>query len=395
MIELRPVREPRPGHDRSLVVLAVLVVLALGVVLLKPWQGAAPAQSAVLASPLPTASPSPTPLVPGTYRNYSTGIFGDRPHAPAYELWPAGYLVSFGFTRLVSYEHVIEPQAGIDVAGALPIGTASTTNAIGINHPADVTVRSIHLWSFGGDGSAAPRRVTIVTLPSPFDLPTFDVIGIPDPRQDDLLDDWTPGLYRLDLLFASLADPAEPAHVVSLSLRVSDDPTPARATIGPSQTPVATVPPAGTFVPSVSGQLPDGGLVAVGTGGGTMSQPLGSLASGQPPCSVAQVWAAEGQADQQCQAWRVGRVVALGYAARKGEAISAAGLTRLDPIHGTVGRPDLSLRRGLAAVVSADGSPLPDGLYRLTVTLVSGTTLGWYVAVRTDPQSSASGAPGG
>ena len=394
MIELRPVREPRHGHDRSLVGLAILVVLALGVVLLKPWQGA-PAQSAVLASPLPTVSPSPTPLVPGTYRNYSTGIFGDRPHAPAYELWPAGYLVSFGFTRLVSYEHVTEPEAGIDVGGALPIGTASTTNAIGINHPADVTIRSIHLWSFGADGSAAPRRVTIVTLPSPFDLPTFDVIGIPDPRQEDLLDDWTPGLYRLDLLFASLADPAEPAHVVSLSLRVSDDPTPARATIGPSPTPGASGRPTGTFVPSVSGQLPVGSLVAVDAGGDTASQPLGGKTAGQPTCSLAQIWAAEGQTDQPCQAWRVGRIVALGYAARDGEIVTAASLTRLDPVHGTVGRPDLSLRRGLAAVVSADGSPLPDGLYRLTVTLVSGRTLGWYVEVRTEPQSGASEAPGG
>ena len=379
MMELRPVREPRRGHDHSLVVLVILVGLALALVVLKPWQ-AAPSAPIALASPLPTASPAPTELAPGSYRNYSTTLFGDRAHAPAYELWPAGYLVSFGFTRLVNYEPVPDPPAGIDVAGALPMGTVSTTSAIGINHPAEVTIRAIHLWYFGAGGAAPPSRVAIVTLPSPFDLQTFDVIGIPAAAEADLLANWQAGLYRLDLLFAGLAAAPEAPHVVSLSLRVSADPTP-----GSTPTPRATALPPATFEPGPVQDAPAGSLVALGAGGLTVHR-IGALADGQQrQCSVAQVWAAEGQPGQPCQAWRVGAAQALGYVARAGETVSAASLACLDPVPGPVGRQDLSIRRGLGAVVSADGRPLPDGLYRLEITLAGGTTRIWFVEIRSGP----------
>jgi hypothetical protein len=387
MIELRPVREPRRGHDRPLVILAVLVGLALAVVVLKPWQ-AAPSAPLALASPLPTASPAPTELAPGSYRNYSTALFGDRPHAPAYELWPAGYLVSFGFTRLVNYRPLPNAPAGIDVAGALPIGTVSTTSAVGINHPAEVTIQAIHLWYFGAGGGAPPSREAIVTLPSPFDLQTFDVIGIPSATQADLLANWQAGLYRLDLLFGATSPGLLAPRVVSLSLRVSADPTP-----GSSPSARASAVPPGTFAPGPVQDAPPGALVALGEAGLTVHR-IGGLADGQPECSAGQIWAAEGQPGQPCQAWRVGAAQALGYVARAGETVRAVSLTALDPVPGPVGRPDLTIRHGLAAVVSADGRDLAEGLYRLEITLGDGTTRRWFIEIHASPGPDASSRSG-
>jgi hypothetical protein len=210
---------PRPHYfleGRGNKVLLVLVV-ALLVALVKPWSlaGTAPEPSQAL---LATAPPSPSPSSPrgapatpdpahALSRTYDPLIFGDHELQPAWGLWPAGYLVSFGFAmRAEPSGAPTDPPAASggprpDPAlplwpAAIDIPTGNHLLLIGVNTPIGYSVDGIHLVRQGADGSTADVAVAHLGSPWPSH---FTVIGIDSGTGTPRADFWAPGDYRLDL----------------------------------------------------------------------------------------------------------------------------------------------------------------------------------------------------
>ena len=101
MDDLTPVKgPPTPFEGRSAKVMALVIVFLL-VALIKPWGDgsqavAPPVTASATASATPVAeATSPASLDP--WANYDHEIFGIYEPEPRWELWPAGYLVSFGY----------------------------------------------------------------------------------------------------------------------------------------------------------------------------------------------------------------------------------------------------------------------------------------------------------
>ncbi len=376
MFEIQPVRKSRGGPDRLVVLLVLFVVTGLAVAVLKPWEQARAPQLA-LASPLGTIVPSPTAAPPGSYRNYSTRLFGEYPRPPAYELWPAGYVVTYGISRQLPFRPAPPPAGGVDAAGALDLGPSGIVVALGINHPAEITLRGVRLWRFGG--ASPPARLAIASLPSPFDLPTFQVIGIPGPAASGSLVKWPPGLYRLDLLTSVSGDIIRQPRVVSVSLKVDRNyGAPSEGSDAGAGTDGAG--PTVDAAALMQAARPDS-MLAFGSGGIEVNI-LGSAAGGQANCDLAETWAAALTGDPACRPLLpLHQVAALAYAPGPGAAIRAAGLFRLDPLAGPVATRRLSALPDLAALVSADGRPFAEGTYRLDVTLRDGQTRSWYLQV--------------
>ncbi|MGZ3641021.1 MAG: hypothetical protein ACXVAI_02025 [Candidatus Limnocylindrales bacterium] len=375
MLELRPVQQPQRRRDGLLALLMAALLIGVLLAVAKPWETVgSPVPPLALSSLQPTASATASPLPPGTYRNYSTGLFGDHPHAPAFELWAAGYYIDFGFSRVLFYEPTPVPASGLDAAGALDLGTTATMTALGINHPEDVFVQGIRLWRFPAEGD--PRRESIASLASPFDATTFAVIGIPRAPGSDVLANWPAGLYRLDLLIASGAAGAEQT-VFSLTLRVEPDPT--APTPSPSAPPPAPSEPAPDLGAVRSLARPNE-LLAFGPGGAVAYQ-VAPTDGREHACDLARTWAAEAQASGPCTTVPAGQVLGLAVATGAGPAIRSVELVRLDPLPGTVGTVDLALEPGLAIVRTADDRLLPEGTYRLDVTTGDGARRTWYLQV--------------
>jgi hypothetical protein len=204
---------PRPSfflEGRGNKVLALLVV-ALAVALVKPWGlvGTATPEPTQAQrrnpSPVPSrpASPNPADLIS---RTYDPLIFGDKELRPAWGLWPAGYLVSFGFAMRAEPSAIpsqvpapsgskAEPDAPVWPA-AIDVPTGNHLLLIGVNTPNGFSVDGIHLVRRGTDGSSS--EVAIKHLPSPWPS-HFTVIGIDDGLGGARSDFWAPGIYRLDL----------------------------------------------------------------------------------------------------------------------------------------------------------------------------------------------------
>ena len=88
-----PTRSP-PGRHLAAAASAVSVALVLVLAVLKPWDGAGP-------GPPATATPATFYIAPDVERtgrpaDYDPVLFGGREPDPAWELWPAGYVVQFG-----------------------------------------------------------------------------------------------------------------------------------------------------------------------------------------------------------------------------------------------------------------------------------------------------------
>ena len=200
------------------------IVLALAVV--KPWGPAAP--PAPTAAPSSAAGPSTGPDQ-GTRadRNaYEPRLFGHREPDPAWELWPAGYVVEFGIAGpLVVTGH--DPFASDEPVGSaapspppavgasaqppstvppggpvVDLGAADHLIALGINTPADVRVDDVVLWLFRGE-SCCLEVIPIVRLPTPWPSDHFIAIGIADPARPGEPAGWLVGEYRLDLILRS------------------------------------------------------------------------------------------------------------------------------------------------------------------------------------------------
>lgn len=232
---------PRPRfflEGRGDKVLALIVVVLL-VALVKPWGLVAssrpePSQARFASpspSPLPPASPDPADLVS---RVYDPLIFGDHELQPAWGLWPAGYLVSFGFAMHADPSDL--PTDGPSPSGVTPepaapvwptaidIPTGNHLLLIGLNTPDGFSVDGIHLMRRDAYGNAA--QVSVKHLPSPWPS-HFTVIAIDNGSGTTRTDFWAPGLYRLDLTI----DPGPIER--SIDIRVEGPVVAATSTSGP------------------------------------------------------------------------------------------------------------------------------------------------------------------
>jgi hypothetical protein len=231
-----PVQRPLPPNRLSTLAWAAAIVIAVAVV--KPWDFGRGGADQPLATAQPTARAAATEP-PGRTgaRRYDPRLFGDREPDPAWELWPAGYVVFFGISGPVRVGGQDEPGAsdppvpspppggpsavatGASAAPTRPAGAAPSASpdpaegfvvdlgpadhliALGINTPSDVRVVDVRLWTEHG-GACCDRPVEIVRLPTLWESRHFTVIGVADPQAAGEAGAWLPGEYRLDLLTA-------------------------------------------------------------------------------------------------------------------------------------------------------------------------------------------------
>lgn len=245
MSDLKRVSKPPFLWDgRGPQVIAVLVVIVL-LALIKPWGPPTERSSAAFAIPTPTATPTPAPtptadLGDGVTRPYDPLIFGDKEMQPAWGLWPAGYLVTFGFAMRAEPDASSAPSGGPVAPGdaaspawpeAIDVRVGNHLLSIGVNTPLGYRVRAIALTRRTADGRT---EVVTVARPTPPWPSHFTVIGVAGGGGTDRLAFWVPGLYRLQLTI-------DPGPIVrSIEVRVEGDPI------------AATPSPAGTSAPSAS-----------------------------------------------------------------------------------------------------------------------------------------------
>jgi hypothetical protein len=157
---------------------------------------------------------------------YDPRLFGSYEPAPAWELWPAGYVVEFGIAGPVDVhgQESAGPSAGPSSASpsgpapasdpplqtgapSLPppgfepvvdLGASDHLIALGVNTPADVRVTEITLWMQAG-AACCDQSVPIIRLPTLWESQHFHVIGIADPFRPGEAGPWLAGEYRLDL----------------------------------------------------------------------------------------------------------------------------------------------------------------------------------------------------
>lgn len=256
MSDLKPVSRPSFLLDgRGSQVLA-LIGLAIVIAFLKPWGSPGtptPVPSAArvpTSSPLPSPSPSPTrppdPLDADS-RPYDPLIFGDHELRAAWGLWPAGYMVSFGFAmraepssppsggRSLAPTSLAEPASPI-WPEAIDILFGNHLLLIGVNTPNGFSVDDIHLTRYLAGGRS--EDVPIVRPPSPWPS-HFNVIGVDGGYGVSRTAFWIPGRYRLDLVI----DPGTIER--SIEIRIEGAPVP-----GASGPPSPTLPPSPSASPT-------------------------------------------------------------------------------------------------------------------------------------------------
>lgn len=246
MSDLKPVSRPSYLLDGLGSKVLALVGLAIIMAFLKPWGSAGTPTAAPSAALEATASASPSPAPSRTpdprdadSRRYDPLIFGDHEVPAVWGLWPAGYMVSFGFAMRA--EPSIPPVGGPSPAPDGPGGPAAPVwpDAIdipignhmlllGVNTPRGYSVDEIHLTKLlpSGRGMAVP----IVRPPSPWPS-HFTVIGVDGGYGVSRTALWAAGRYRLDLVI-------EPGAIRrSIEIRVEGAPI-----SGPSGPPRSAVP---------------------------------------------------------------------------------------------------------------------------------------------------------
>jgi hypothetical protein len=213
---------PRPSRNwLPTAGLAFTVFLAFAIV--KPWESS-PATTAADPTARPTFFIRPTartgPL------GYDPRLFGGREPDPAWELWPAGYVVQFGLAGPVKVHGqdgasaspgagAPEPEQSDAAPGASPgaavptipppgdgvvdLGPADHLIALGINTPLAVRVEEVRL-SILEDDSITP--IPLVRLPTLWESDHFIVVAPEDQAIPGQPAPWEPALYRLDLITA-------------------------------------------------------------------------------------------------------------------------------------------------------------------------------------------------
>lgn len=203
-----PGRKPDRWLPASIAVITLLVLVAIA----KPWGRGAPPLTAFPSAPVA----SPTASRPTGRGRYDPALFGQDAPDPAWQLWPAGYVVDFGLAGPVTMTTDSSgPPSGPPSAppGRRPppspsappygsaepirIGQADNLVVLGINTPADVNVVGFRLTRIEGRRGVA---VTIVVLAAPWPVSHFHVIGIESPEGSDVLGAWQPGVYGLELI---------------------------------------------------------------------------------------------------------------------------------------------------------------------------------------------------
>jgi len=254
MAEIRPVVPASRSRDRGLRTAIGGLAILLAVAIVKPWGStSAPQQAAVTPSPYATrARPSPTAEA-SRGREYDPGLFGRRPPQPAWELWPAGYVVHFGFAGPIGVDGPVnEPVSGspdprLDGAATLDLGLADHLDLLGLNSPLGASITEVVLWQVPAGKPA--RRIELRRFPSPWPHPTFRVYGLPGSGPDEF-GEWAPGVYRLDVLTERMAQPHSIAFVLgplpsSASLSQPAGPSPGTGGGEPSGEPVFVPGPGG------------------------------------------------------------------------------------------------------------------------------------------------------
>lgn len=224
MSELTPVRLGRSGVDGVARVLTAFLLGGLLVAIIKPWGSGAPAAPPG-TSPLPSAaalaSLLPEDVVGFSALDYDAAIFGFHEPASDWAIWPAGYLVTFGFVIQLSGEEGPSGSPGAAPSGATsppprsspiergpgPVWPArfdvpegNHLFLIGVDMPQGFALSSHELLRIQPDGSYA--TIPSAELPSPWPS-HFAVLGIRDPTasSDTRLIVWPAGDYRLQLGF--------------------------------------------------------------------------------------------------------------------------------------------------------------------------------------------------
>ena len=219
-----PLGRPPAGSWLPGVVTAVVVVLAIAI--LKPW---APPPSAVAPTPVPTFYIAPVATEHTGPRAYDPVLFGGREPEPAWELWPAGYVVQFGMAGPVrvhapagasaepgtspvpaasagpnasSAPSPAEPTVQPLAPGIVDLGPADHLVALGINTPLEARVTDVELWFYRGEDCCL-ERLDIVRLPTLWESNHFIVIAPGDPDDPGTATAWLVGRYRLDVTTAA------------------------------------------------------------------------------------------------------------------------------------------------------------------------------------------------
>jgi hypothetical protein len=267
MDDLTPVKGPTsPFEGRSAKVIAVIVIGIL-VAIIKPWGTTTPvplarataAPTAVAATP---RAGSPTPF--DAFAGYDHELFGIYEPEPRWELWPAGYLVSFGYAiRIGSTGTETSPPSTAPGASASPdrpvaspadtptppakpgaqepnwpatitITDGNHLGLIGVNTPLGYKVTSIGIARVRPDGADQPLQVVTPESQWP---DHFTVIGLAEGTGHETIENWPAGQYRLDLSF-------EPGPIDrSISIVVSaSSPADGQAGSSPSDPPASPSP---------------------------------------------------------------------------------------------------------------------------------------------------------
>jgi len=226
MTEVRRVPGPSsPLEGRSGKIVAV-IALAILIAIAKPWGGPTPGPAARAVVPSPSASAATGSSVPGI-ANYDPYVFGLYEPNPAWELWPAGFLVSFGFATRIegmtagaagpSASPDGSPSAGpgspppaatppptvADAAdpvwpARITISSGSHLSLVGVNTPLEYDLAQATLAR--RDPSGGLTSVPLIRPPSPWPV-HFTILAIDDGNGRDPKVSWPPGMYVLDLRF--------------------------------------------------------------------------------------------------------------------------------------------------------------------------------------------------
>ena len=229
MAEFQPVPIGRPPPRSWLPALGSTLAIILALAIVKPWP--------ILDSGMPTVKPGSASAGAGAARTpaprrerdiYDPRLFGNYEPEPAWELWPAGYVVEFGIAGPVDVHGqegpapsggapasaepgAATPAPGSAAPSAAPgvpsptaehvvhLGASDHLIALGINTPADVRIAEILLWMQAG-AVCCDQSIPTIRLPTLWESRHFIVIGIADPFMPGSTGPWLAGEYRLDLV---------------------------------------------------------------------------------------------------------------------------------------------------------------------------------------------------
>jgi hypothetical protein len=273
MDDLTPVKgPPTPFEGRSAKVLG-LVLIALLVAIVKPWGSGSEAVTPTLVPASASATPAApvavaTSATPDPWANYDHEIFGIYEPEPRWELWPAGYLVSFGYAFRIESTPAGQSPSGVasPAPGSSAAPTASTLPGASGKPPDSVpsatvpppqasptAVPPVASGAPADDGPTWPATIRItdgnhlgligINMPLGFrvsgmgvfrttdgadepldiispasDWPShFTIVAIADESRSEAIERWPPGTYRLELTF-------EPGNI-SRSIVIEIDPS--------------------------------------------------------------------------------------------------------------------------------------------------------------------------